>query len=567
MTEPAAREGAASDGVRLPDLLRLTARALAAAEGLLSATKRRLVAAVAPGGAIDSARLEARQFAAHGYAWMATYVEALRQTQRWAERLEAAGKLRELEALMVQMAFGEYLSQLASGIALSQGEVVRPRDLDLSGEDVHHFAAMPEVATLMADGNTEAVRQRLAQLLSEALDGGDFGAVALGDEALDMVRDQFRRFGAERVAPFAHDWHMKDELIPLPVIEEMGALGVFGLTVPEDFGGLGLGKLAMCIVSEELSRAYIGVGSLGTRSEIAAELIRSAGTPQQRARYLPRIASGEMLPTAVFTEPDTGSDLASLKTRAVRDGNVYKIYGAKTWITHAARSDVMTLLARTDPATSDYRGLSMFLAEKPRGSDDNPFPAPGMRGGEIRVLGYRGMKEYEIGFDGFAVPAENLLGGVEGQGFKQLMATFESARIQTASRAVGVAQNALELGLRYALERRQFGKPIYAFPRVFGKLAWMAVETMIARQLTYFAAREKDGERRCDIEAGMAKLLAARTAWANADNALQIHGGNGYAIEYPISRVLCDARILNIFEGAAEIQAHVIARGLLGGRN
>jgi len=567
MSEPAARESAAADRALLPDLLRLTSRALAAAEGFLAAAKRPLVAAVAPGGTVDGARLEARQFAAHGYAWMATYVEALRQMQRWAERLEAAGRSRELEALMVQIAFGEYLSQLAGGIALSQGEVVRPRDLGVSSEDVQQFAAAPEAAMLVAEGNSEAARQRLAQLLQDALDNNDFGDVSLGDDALDMVRDQFRRFGAERVAPFAHDWHLQDELIPLPVVEEMAALGVFGLTVPEDFGGLGLGKLAMCVVSEELSRAYIGVGSLGTRSEIAAELIRIAGTPQQRARYLPRLASGEMLPTAVFTEPDTGSDLASLKTRAVREGGVYKIYGAKTWITHAARSDLMTLLARTDPATKDYRGLSMFLAEKPRGSDAGPFPAPGMTGGEIRVLGYRGMKEYEIGFDGFAVPAENLLGGVEGQGFKQLMATFESARIQTASRAVGVAQNALELGLRYALERRQFGKPIYAFPRVFGKLAWMAVETMIARQLTYFAAREKDGERRCDIEAGMAKLLAARTAWANADNALQIHGGNGYALEYPISRVLCDARILNIFEGAAEIQANVIARGLLAGRN
>jgi (2S)-methylsuccinyl-CoA dehydrogenase len=337
--------------------------------------------------------------------------------------------------------------------------------------------------------------------------------------------------------------------------------------VPEEWGGHGLGKLAMCIVSEELSRAYIGVGSLGTRSEIAADLIRINGTEEQKQRFLRRIASGEILPTAAFTEPDVGSDLASLKTRAVRDGSVYRIHGAKTWMTHGSRSDLMTLLARTDPAERGYRGLSMFLAEKPRGHAGDLFPAEGMSGSEIPVLGYRGMKEFEVAFDGFAVSAENLLGGTEGQGFKQLMATFETARIQTASRAVGVAQNALELGLRYALDRRQFGKPIHGFPRVHGKLAWMAVETMIARQLTYFAAREKDGNRRCDIEAGMAKLLAARTAWANADNALQIHGGNGYATEYPISRVLCDARILNIFEGAAEIQAQVIARGLLGGRN
>jgi (2S)-methylsuccinyl-CoA dehydrogenase len=323
----------------------------------------------------------------------------------------------------------------------------------------------------------------------------------------------------------------------------------------------------MCVVTEELSRAYIGVGSLGTRSEIAAELIRLGGTDDQREYYLPKLASGEILPTAVFTEPNTGSDLGSLRTRAVRDGEVYRVTGSKTWITHAARTDMMTLLARTNPEEKGYQGLSMFLAEKPRGTDKDPFPVRGMSGGEIPVLGYRGMKEYEIGFDDFEIPAKNLLGRAEGKGFKQLMATFESARIQTAARAVGVAQNALELGLRYARERNQFGRPIFEFPRVYGKLAWMATETMAARQLTYDSARQKDLDQRCDIEAGMAKLLAARVAWSNADNALQIHGGNGYAVEYPVSRVLCDARILNIFEGAAEIQAHVVARGLLSARN
>ena len=209
----------------------------------------------------------------------------------------------------------------------------------------------------------------------------------------------------------------------------------------------------------------------------------------------------------------------------------------------------------------------MLLAEKPRGDDANRFPAEGMTGGEIAVLGYRGMKEFELGFDNFEVKAENLLGGVEGQGFKQLMVTFESARIQTAARAIGVAQNALETGLKYAQDRIQFGKPIYSFPRVSGKIVMMAVEIMVARQLTYFAAREKDQDRRCDVEAGMAKLLAARVAWSAADNALQIHGGNGFALEYPISRILCDARILNIFEGAGEIQAQVIARRVLDGAN
>jgi (2S)-methylsuccinyl-CoA dehydrogenase len=381
------------------------------------------------------------------------------------------------------------------------------------------------------------------------------------------MREEMRKFAVEKVIPHAHEWHLENQYIPLDVIAEMSAMGVFGLTIPEAHGGLGLGKEAMCLVSEELSRGYIGVGSLGTRSEIAGELILQNGTDEQKAKYLAPIAAGEILPTAVFTEPNTGSDLASLKTRAEKHGDVYRIYGQKTWITHPVRADLMTLLVRTNPNEPGYRGLSMLLAEKPRGTDENPFPIRGMTGGEIEVLGYRGMKEFDISFDGFEVPASQLLGGAEGQGFKQLMATFESARIQTAARAVGVAQSAMDLALRYALEREQFGKPIFAFPRVANKIAMMAVETMIARQITYYAAREKDRGRRCDLEAGMAKLLAARIAWANADNALQIHGGNGFALEYPVSRVLCDARILNIFEGAAEIQAQVIARRLLDGAN
>ncbi|HEX3066267.1 MAG TPA: acyl-CoA dehydrogenase family protein, partial [Dongiaceae bacterium] len=501
------------------------------------------------------------QFAAHGLAWYATYATALRQMLAWAEQLEDEKRLGEREQLILQAAFGEYLAQMAGGIAMSQSEIVRPSDLGIE-DQASALRADTAVARLMRDGNSAEGRRKLAALIGES----DFGQRGLGDESLVMIREQFHRF-AEAHREDAQDWHRQDKLIPLSVIEELSGLGVFGLTVPEENGGLGLGKLTMCVVTEELSRGYIGLGSLGTRSEIAAELIRLGGTEAQKQKWLPGLASGSILPTAVFTEPGTGSDLGSLRTRAERHGDHYRITGSKTWITHAARSDVMTLLARTNPGEPGYKGLSMFLAEKPRGSEANPFPAKGMSGSEIRVLGYRGMKEYELAFDGFEVKAENLLGGIEGEGFKQLMATFESARIQTAARATGVAQCALELGLVYARARNQFGKPIYDFARVHGKLAWMAIETMIARQLTYYAARQKDSGKRCDIEAGMAKLLAARTAWSNADNALQVHGGNGYAEEYPISRVLVDARILNIFEGAAEIQAQVIARGLLSGRN
>ena len=549
----------------LPRLLPACRDALAAADRFVAAAKQSLSEHVMEDGRVSGTALEQHQFAAHGFAWMATYVEALRQSLGWAERLENAGNLGDREALQLQIVFGEYLAQLTGGIAMSQGEVVRPADL---GMDESEVDALRQSAArrLIVQGNTAGARADLADLIAESPESGDFGNLDL-DETLALIRDQFHRFSDEKIMPYAHRWHVDDVLIPIEIIYEMSELGVFGLTIPEEYGGLALGKTAMCVVSEELSRGYIGIGSLGTRSEIAAELIRIHGTDAQKARWLSRLASGEILPTAVFTEPNVGSDMGSLRTRAIREGDVYRVTGNKTWITHGARSDMMTLLARTDSDEPGYRGLSMFIAEKPRGTDDDPFPAVGMSGGEIRVLGYRGMKEYEISFDGFEVLADCLLGEEEGNGFKQLMATFESARIQTAARAIGVAQSALETGLRYARERQQFGKEIYAFPRVHGKLAWAAAEIMAARQLTHFAAREKDAERRCDLEAGMAKLLAARVAWSAADNAVQIHGGNGYAEEFPISRIMCDARILNIFEGAAEIQAQVIARRLLEYRN
>lgn len=563
----AAKVVPANETLPIADLLPTCAAALKAAEQLLGSATASVAQLVrGADGHIDATKLEDEQFATHGLAWLATYAATLKETLHWAERLQQDGSLRELELLILQAGFGEYLAQIAGGISMSQVEVCRLADLGVTEDAQRAFRSSTAVDTLIRRGNTTAVRGRIGELVRDSLATGDFGALGL-DETMAMVREQFRRFGEDKVAPFAHDWHRKDEFIPMEVVEEMAELGVFGLTIPEEYGGHGLGKMAMCVVSEELSRAYIGVGSLGTRAEIAAELILRGGTEDQKTKWLPKLASGETLPTAVFTEPNTGSDLGSLRTRAVKDGDVYRVTGNKTWITHAARTDLMTLLARTDPNEKGYRGLSMFLAEKPRGDDANPFPARGMTGGEIEVLGYRGMKEYEIGFDDFEVKAENLLGQREGQGFKQLMETFESARIQTGARALGVAQCALELGLKYANERVQFGKQIYSFPRVHGKIAWMVVETMLARQLCYFAAREKDQGRRCDLEAGMAKLLAARIAWANADNALQVHGGNGYAEEYPISRVLCDARILNIFEGAAEIQAQVIARRLLEARN
>ena len=548
--------------VILDDLLALTGAAVPAAEAVLENATAAVREMTVEGDRVSARLVEENQTAAHGLAWFATYTQALRQMQNWAVKMDGEGRFGEVEQLLHQIAFGEYLWQMYGGIQMNQGEVVRLQDLGLTQDDMRALMA-PEVMTLTQGGNTQAARTRLVELMQEQSANITVGASGL-DEELEMIREQFRRYAIEKVEPFAHDWHLKDELIPMEVIEELAEMGVFGLTIPEEFGGFGLSKASMCVVSEELSRGYIGVGSLGTRSEIAAELIIAGGTQEQKEKWLPRLASAETLPTAVFTEPNTGSDLGSLRTRAVKDGDDYKITGNKTWITHATRTQVMTLLARTDPDTTDYKGLSMFLAEKTPGTEENPFPTAGMTGGEIEVLGYRGMKEYELAFDGFEVKGENLLGGEEGKGFKQLMETFESARIQTAARAVGVAQSALDISMQYALDRKQFGKALINFPRVSSKLAMMAVELMVARQLTYFSAFEKDEGRRCDVEAGMAKLLGARVAWAAADNGLQIHGGNGFALEYKISRVLCDARILNIFEGAAEIQAQVIARRLLG---
>ncbi len=500
--------------------------------------------------------IDSEQRAAHGFAWVATTVAALEATLDW---LDSGSESNPLDAKIATLAFGENIGQLTGGLPMGQNEIFRPADLGLGAA----ARALADACAGLLDADHATTRAEVAATLAE----GHWPSESLHDADLDAIRDQYRRFTDAAIIPHAHGWHLANDLIPDATVQAMAELGTFGVCIPEEFGGLGLGKLVMCIVTEELSRGWIGTGSLGTRSEIAGELIAQGGTDAQKAAWLPRIASGEILPTAVFTEPDVGSDLGSLQTKARRDGDHWIIDGAKNWITHAARSDLMTLLARTLPDAKGYAGLSMLLVPKPRGTEADPFPAPGMTGSEIEVLGYRGMREYALQFDSMTAPADALLGGEEGQGFKQLMRTFEGARIQTAARAVGVARRALELGLDYALTRKQFGKAIVHFPRMSDKLAMSLVDFVMARELSYAAARAKDSGKRCDIEAGMAKLLGARAAWSNADAALQIHGGNGYALEYEISRILCDARILNIFEGAAEIQAQVIARGLAGGRN
>jgi (2S)-methylsuccinyl-CoA dehydrogenase len=544
------------------DWVATSTAAATAARAYAEAARVRTAETIAADGRVSSALADREQRLVHGFAWIATTAEALAATADWATRAAAGGRFGAVEQLTLRVGFGEYLAQLLGGVPMSQNEIVRPHELGLD-HAAGRLADDDAVRAFLDDGNTAETRLALVALLRD----GQVPDESVDDETLDMVRGQFRQFAAERIAPEAHAWHLADVLIPDAIIREMAELGVFGVCIDEEFGGLGLGKLAMCLVSEELSRGWICAGSLGTRSEIAGELIGQNGTPEQKVAWLPGIASGDVLPTAVFTEPDTGSDLASVRTRAARDADgAWAITGSKTWITHAARTDLMTVLCRTDAGTPGHGGLSMLLAAKTRGTDEAPFPDAGLEGSEIEVLGYRGMKEYVLSFDGFAVAEDGLLGGAEGQGFKQLMRTFEGARIQTAARAIGVGWNAYDVALRYATERRQFGKPLIDFPRVSDKLAMMVAELLLARELSYSAARHKDKGERCDIEAGMAKLLGARVAWSNADLNVQIHGGNGYALEYEASRILCDARILNIFEGAAEIQAHVIGRGLAGAR-
>ena len=507
--------------------------------------------------------LDENQHYFHGLAWYATYIKAIENTTLWIKDLKKNNELTDYELEIAKVGLGEFCLQVLHGIPMSQSETIRPSEIKIDEELLTEFS---NISKNIIENSSSEYKQNLCKMISENTNNGIFPKIGL-DETYEQIRNQFARFTDEKILPNSHKWHLNNELIPMDIIEEMAELGVFGLTIPEEYGGLGLSKTAMCIVSEELSRGWIGTGSLGTRSEIASELILIGGTEDQKKRFLAGIAKGKILPTAVFSEPDIGSDLAHLKTRAELVNDNYKIYGNKTWITHGSRANLMTMLVRTDKNIKNHDGLSILLAEKVEGSEKEPFPDKNIEGGEIKVIGYRGMKEYDIAFEGFEVPSDNLLGLIEGKGFRQLMSTFESARIQTAARATGVSQSACDLALKYAQERIQFGKELINFSRINEKIALMFAETMIARQLTLHAARIKDTGQRCDMEAGMAKLLAARIAWSSADSSLQIHGGIGFATETPISRILADARILSIFEGTAEIQSQVISKRLFESDN
>lgn len=501
-----------------------------------------------------------QQNISHGLAWYGTLLQAFHETCAWLQETRDKGQLGASGIMAAQILVAELLGECRGGVVMHQLETFRPEDFRLKPEVTGRLWSA-RINALVRWGSGAETRRRFLEVLMQGQRSALHG-LELQSEALAICQE-IGKFAAVEITPYAQTWHMDNLYVPDETISALGRLGVFGVSAPEAFGGSAAGKIVMCAMTEELSRAYLGAGSLGTRAEIAAELIIKSGRPDQQVRYLPGIAAGEIITAAAFTEPEAGSDLGAVRCRAIRDGDDYIVNGTKVWITHAARADLMTLLVRTDPGQPGYRGLSMLLVEKRRGEDGNPFPDVGMSGSEIEVIGYRGMKEYEIGFDNFRVPASALLGDEEGQGFRQLMQTFETARIQTAARAVGVARAAMDHALDHACQRRQFGKPLIAFARVANKIVRMYVEILAARLLTFAAARAKDAGRRCDLEAGMAKLYAARAAWAAADGAVQIHGGGGFAVASPISRLLCDARVLSIFEGAAEIQAQIIARRLL----
>ena len=399
------------------------------------------------------------------------------------------------------------------------------------------------------------------------------------NEDFELVQDTFRRFAEEKVVPIAEHIHRHNEDIPEDLITALGEMGLFGLSIPEEFGGFASGSesdyYGMVIATEELSRASLGAaGSLITRPEILARALEAGGTEEQKHHWLPRLANGEVLAAVAVTEPDYGSDVANLKVTATRteDGSGWLINGVKTWCTFAARADVLMLLARTDPDRSKtHRGLSLFIVPKPRGdghgfsfTQDGPH-AGKLEGRPIDTIGYRGMHSYELAFDNWFVPAENLLGGEAGlgRGFYYQMAGFENGRLQTAARAVGVMQAAYEAARDYADNRVVFGRPIAEYQLTRAKLGRMAVTIQAARQFSYEVGKlMAKGEGQ--MEASMVKAYVCRAAEWVTREAMQIHGGMGYAEEYSVSRLFVDARVLSIFEGADEtLCLKVIARKLL----
>jgi len=380
-------------------------------------------------------------------------------------------------------------------------------------------------------------------------------------EEHEEFRRAVRRFTEEEIVPIASELDAKKAEIPMEIIQKMAEQGYFGVLFKEEYGGLGLDNITMAIVAEELSKGWLSVGSVMTRGIIMGTLLEAHGTEEQKKKYLPGLAIGQILPAAAFTEPDAGSDSASMRLKATKTDGGYLLNGAKAWCTFANRANCLIVLARTDPdASKRHKGLSIFFVDKESGEK---IDHPNIKGEPIPTVGYHGMRSYNLAFEDTFVPEENLLSGAENKGFYQLMASYEVARLQTAARAVGVAQAAFDFSLQYSKEREQFGKPICEHQAIRMKLSEMAVELEASRQLVYYAASMKDSGKRCDLEAGMAKVKAAKAVEFITREAMQILGGYGYSKEFPVERYWRDGRVISIFEGTSEIQHEIIAKSIL----
>jgi (2S)-methylsuccinyl-CoA dehydrogenase len=524
--------------------------AVEVAARVVESSAENLARASADGERISVAKLDRHQVLAYDLAHAASALEGCRVMLDY-------GGHGELESMLARAFVADAVADLAARL-VARDEVwgTDPASLEVTRQFVAEHRA-PE----------------FLEALAAHLPRHGTGPTHLSDD-FELVRETFHRFAEEKVRPVAEHVHRENADIPEDVISGLAEIGGFGLSVPEEYGGFAAGGehdyLGMIVATEELSWGSLGVGgSLITRPEILTRAIVQGGTDEQKQRWLPRIASGELMVGVMVTEPDYGSDVANIKVTAMPTEGGYLVSGVKTWATFAGRADVLMLLARTDPDRSaGHRGLSLFVVEK-EAAPGHAFAFEQRGGGKVEgraidTIGYRGMHSYEVAFDNWFVPAENVVGGEAGlgRGFYLQMEGFENGRLQTAARAVGLMQAAFEAGLSYAQERRVFGQSVFDYQLSQAKLARMAALIQAGRQFSYDVARRMaKGEGA--LQASMVKAYVCRTAEWVTREAMQLHGGMGYAEEFPVSRYFVDARVLSIFEGADEtLCLRVIARRL-----
>jgi (2S)-methylsuccinyl-CoA dehydrogenase len=510
------------------------------------------------GKAIDDHQVYAERL-----AYAATEGAAADAIAGYANERRAAGAPDDLTERMAEAFVAETASRLFALVDSQRDDFELPAgllDRTLGAADVRAAVRAGQHESRFRDIGREIIRTRGAN--NSFIDG----------DMAEMARDSARGFARKEVLPLAEHIHRHDDLVPEAIIGKMSELGYFGMSVPEEYGGQGMGNLAMIVITEELSAASLAAaGSLITRPEILTKALLKGGTEAQKKKWLPPVAAGELMVGISVTEPDTGSDVASVRCRAERGDGGWLISGAKAWCTFAGRANVLALLARTNPdPKAGARGLSLFIVPKdsfPGHEFEMRQPGGGTLHGKADATpGYRGMHSFTLGFDRYLVPPENLIGEKdgEGKGFYLQMGGFAAGRLQTGGRACGLAQAALETTATYAGERKQFGRPIGDFQLTQHKLGRMATHVMAARQLTYAAARAMDADETIALEPAMAKLFASDVAvWVTQEGQL-VHGGWGYAEEFAISRHVVDALVLPIFEGVKPIlELKVIARALL----